>query len=64
MKTESEILCKGGCGSLPPSEDYDVETHMATWFGRYNGCILIEWICRSCWDKGVRYTGSKNKNES
>ncbi len=26
-----------------------------TWFGKYLGDKLIEVICRSCYDKGVRY---------
>ena len=55
MIQETNLKCIG-CQCDVPKEDLESATQRATWFGRYRGCDLLEWICRSCWDKGVRYS--------
>ena len=52
MKTELKCL---GCNGQLPKESFDSNTQKPTFFAAYRQCIIIEWICYACWEKGVRY---------
>lgn len=52
---ENKIKCNGCKTDKMPEKQYDTKTQRPTWFGKYKGEILVEWICIECWDKGVRY---------
>ena len=55
MKTKETKLKCAGCKDKMPDIKLDVETMKPTWFGKYNGWQLVEWVCRKCYDKGIKF---------
>ena len=54
IKNKTDFKC-AGCNKEFEHVEYD-EFLGIGWFARFSGHgHIIEWICRECWKKGVRY---------
>jgi hypothetical protein len=56
---DTRVKCKGGCGREKTRDDL-----VAGGFGMYRGDKMIEWVCDSCWKKGVRTTACEEQEKN
>ena len=55
MKEQKIDLKCLGCNCKLPKIQFNIENQKPSYYAAYIGCIMIEWICATCWDNGVRY---------
>ena len=53
LKDKTNLKCLGCNGDFPLNTDR--EAYENTYYAAYDGQNIIEWICRDCWLKGIRY---------
>ena len=58
-KLETDLKCKGCSCDSPKDVFVAGSDHKPSWFCKYRGCKIVEWICHKCWDNGVRYSEVK-----